>query len=83
MKETQDVARAGETVEALQQQLNDLESQFRSETQALEIRTDPMTEKLETIVLKPKKTDIAVSLVTLAWVPYWQDSGGRLTAAWK
>jgi DNA helicase HerA-like ATPase len=83
MKESQDVARAGETVEALQQQLNDLENQFRSETEALETRIDPMTEKLETIVLKPKKTNISVNLVALAWAPHWQDSSGRLTAAWK
>jgi hypothetical protein len=83
MKESQDVARAGETVEALQQQLADLEAQFQSETQALESSIDPMTERFENITVKPKKTNISITLVALAWAPHWQDSSGRLTAAWE
>ena len=83
MKESQDVARAGETVEALNQQLTDLEAQFQSETQALESSINPMIEKLESITVKPKKTNISVALVALAWAPHWQDSGGQLTAAWE
>ena len=83
MKESQDVVRAGETVEVLEQQLASLEAQFQRETQALESRIDPMTEKLETISIKPKKANISVTLVALAWMPYWQDSAGRLTPAWE
>jgi hypothetical protein len=66
MKESQDVARAGETVEALQQQLADLESQLQQETSAMESKVDSMAETLETVIVKPKKTNISVSLVALA-----------------
>jgi hypothetical protein len=83
MKESQDVARVGETVEALQQQLTHLESQLQAEIAALEVSTDPLTEKFETVTLKPKKTNIAISLLSLVWVPFWQQANGSLSSAWE
>jgi hypothetical protein len=83
MKESQDIARAGETVEAMQQQLADLEGQLQAETAALEVSTDPAAEKLESIELKPKKSNISITLLTLAWAPYWREVGGTKTPAWE
>ncbi|NWG08456.1 MAG: DUF87 domain-containing protein [Chloroflexi bacterium] len=82
MEEGGDVSRANETVEAIQQQLADLDAQLKSETDALAEKVDPLTESLETISVKPKKTDITVQLVSLAWAPYWQDEQGNVTPAW-
>jgi hypothetical protein len=82
MKESQDVGAAEENVAALQQQLADLEAQFKSESDALAAATDPLNEKLETISIKPSKANIAVKLVALAWVPHWRDADGRLAPAW-
>jgi len=83
LKESKDVGLAEENVAALQQQLADLESQFKSESEALASATDPLNEKLETISIKPTKSNIAVKLVSLAWIPHWRDNEGRLTAAWQ
>jgi hypothetical protein len=82
MKESKDVGAAEENVAALQQQLADLEAQFKSESDLLAAATDPLNEKLETISIKPTKANIAVKLVTLAWTPHWRDGNGSLTAAW-
>lgn len=82
MKESQDVGAAEENVAALQQQLADLEAQFKAESDALAAATDPLNERLETISIKPTKANIAVKLVALAWTPHWRDAEGRLTAAW-
>lgn len=82
MEESGDVARAGETVESLQKQIASLEAEFEAETAALAEKIDPLTEPLETISIKPKKTDILVQLVTLAWAPYWEDDQGNLSPAW-
>jgi hypothetical protein len=43
---------------------------------------DPGTEPLETVTLKPKKTNISVRSVVLAWTPYWQ-AGGTETPAFQ
>lgn len=83
MKESGDVGRANETVEALQRQRADLEAQFQAEVDSMSATVDPLTEKLETITLKPKKTDITVRVVFLAWAPEWRDGSGKVTAAWR
>jgi len=83
MKESKDVGAAEENVSALQQQLADLEAQFKSECDSLAASTDPLNEKLETISIKPTKANIAVKLVALAWTPHWRDARGALTSAWS
>ncbi|HMS85775.1 MAG TPA: ATP-binding protein [Nitrospira sp.] len=82
VKESKDVGVAEENVAALQQQLADLEAQFKSESDALAAATDPLNEKLETIALKPTKANIVVKLVALAWTPHWRDAKGVLSSAW-
>lgn len=82
MQEGKDVSAAEDTVEAIQQQIKDLEKQFADEAAALSERIDPLTETLETLTIRPKKTDIVVQVVSLTWAPYWQDSLGNLTQAW-
>jgi hypothetical protein len=82
MKESHDVTRADENVQAIQQQYDDLNAQFTTESDALASRIDPQTETLATISLRPKKTDISVTMVALAWAPYWQSAAGSVPA-WK
>ena len=83
IKESKDVGQAEENVSALQQQLADLEAQFKTETDAFAVAIDPLNEKLETVSLKPTKANITVRLVALAWTPYWQDGKGGLTKSWQ
>ena len=66
-KEAADVARAGETVDAVQNQIDDLNTEFKAEVDALESKLNPLTEPLESVIIRPKKTNIAVRLVALAW----------------
>ena len=82
IKESGDVGQAEENVSALQQQLAELETRFKRETDVLSAATDPLHEAFETISLKPTKSNITVKLVTLAWVPHWCDEKGVLTPSW-
>jgi hypothetical protein len=82
-KEESDVGRAKENVQALQQQLADLEAQFKEELDGLASKVDPTTIALETKSVKPKKTNIAVRTVALAWAPYWQSPGGKAAPGWQ
>ncbi|MGH7367893.1 MAG: ATP-binding protein, partial [Candidatus Rokuibacteriota bacterium] len=83
LKETQDVGRARETVAAVGEALAKIDEQFKAEAEALGASTDPLTEELETLALKPTRQNIAVRLVTLAWAPCWRDRAGALTPAWE
>ncbi|OGN72969.1 MAG: ATP-binding protein [Chloroflexi bacterium GWB2_49_20] len=82
MEESKDVARAGDTVESIKKQIADLQAEFNAEVTNMGDRFDPMTETLETLIIKPRKTDINVQLVSLVWAPYWQDAQGTLSPAW-
>ncbi len=82
-EESKDVSHAEDNVAALQQQLSDLESQFNAETSALAAATDPLTETLDRIMLKPSKSNIAVKLVALVWVPHWRMTDGTSLPAWS
>jgi hypothetical protein len=68
-KQAGDVGRANETVEAVQQQVRDLDAQLQEELSAAQEATDPASEKLETLTLRPKKSDVTVRRVMLVWVP--------------
>jgi hypothetical protein len=82
MKESQEVGHAEENVATLQQQLMDLEAQFKSESDALMAATDPLTERLDLVSLKPSKSNIVVKLVALTWVPSWRAADGTSVQAW-
>jgi hypothetical protein len=80
-KETGDVSRAEETVQAIAQQLTDLEAQLEAEVLALQTTHDVDSVSLEAVAVKPKKTNINVRLFTLAWAPYTSE-GGESKPAW-
>jgi hypothetical protein len=82
LKAQQDVARAADTVEAVDQMIADLDAQFKVEADGLSSTVDPLTESLETISIRPKKAAISVQLVALAWAPYWVDEQGSAQAAY-
>jgi hypothetical protein len=83
MKESEDVGRAQETVEAVNQMAANLDAEFKTEKDALENSFDAQTEPLETVTLKPTKTNIAVKVFSLAWAPYWHDAQGQATPGWQ
>jgi hypothetical protein len=83
MKESEDVGRAQESVEAINQMTASLDAEFKAETDALDKSFDAQTEQLETVTLKPTKTNIAVKVFSLAWAPYWHDAQGQATQGWQ
>ncbi len=80
LKEREDVARAQETVAAVQQARAALEAELQEEVAALEAPGE--SDRLEPVAIRPKKTDVRVQLCALAWTPYWRDRTGTLTPAW-
>ena len=82
VKESQDIGRAKETVDAVQQQLQQLDENLRAEIAAIETQFDASVEPLDTFVCKPKKSAIAVRLVAFAWAPYAVGGDGKAVPAW-
>lgn len=81
-KEAGDVGRAEENIDAIRQQYADLDAQFHVDLQAVEDACDPTNDGLETVVLKPKKTNIKVRALVLAWAPHAVSADGRCEPIW-
>ncbi len=81
-REKEDVERAQRDIAALQQRLDDLERDFRRESEALEAVVDPTAIELTAEVIRPRKSDITISRVALHWLPWWVDAQGVATPAY-
>jgi hypothetical protein len=68
-KESRDRETAEENLRALEQERAKLDAKFKAEVMQAEAKADPLTEKLEHLVITPSKTDIAVRLTALVWAP--------------
>jgi len=68
-KEKQDLEFAGENLDALRQQKRKLEVDFQTEVKLMGEKTNPLTERLETISIMTNKANISVKLVALVWSP--------------
>ncbi len=71
-----DVAIAQEKVEHLQQELDELEAEFQKSLAAVKEQFQPENIQLEELTVKPRKSDIAVQDVALAWTPWTVDASG-------
>src|SRR6185503_16017048 len=76
LKERQDVGRSAETVEAIEQQLAELNQQFAAEAGQGDGTASAVSDPLEPLVVKLKKTNNTVSACALCWAPFWQPAGG-------
>ncbi len=73
MKEKQDVKNVEENIQVLEQQIAELNSELETEITTLSESYDSDKLELEEINIRPKKSDISVKSVALAWLPYWRD----------
>jgi hypothetical protein len=80
LQQRDDVKRAEENVKRIEGQLAELQASFAQDTAGMGA-DGAATEELDSVLIRPKKADIDVTLVTLAFAPHWQDAGGTLTPA--
>ncbi len=76
-----DIAESEADIARLQAQMDDIKSQIEQETSALAQEFESATNDIQQTKITPKKTDIDVQLVALAWAPNWEvtydDTRGR------
>ena len=74
--ESQDVTRAEESLEVLQQRLEDTKREVDAEVARLETSLDANTVVLRPVEIPARKSDIAVGEVALVWVPWRKGADG-------
>jgi len=81
-KQAGDVDRARQTAEKLRADFAALNDALGDEIAALGSSYRAQDEELQEIVVRPKATDINLSLLALVWLPYTRDDSGRLQPDW-
>jgi hypothetical protein len=78
--EKMDIQRAQEQVSSSQSRLDQMEQQLQAEADKIGSAFDPATETLQSIILRPKKKDIAVQWSGILWLPFWHQENGSVEA---
>jgi len=82
-KEKGDVERAEANIDALTEELEELNADLQEQIDELEDRYDPLAEELESAAIRPRRADVDVRNVVLAWVPCVKTPTGVLEPLWK
>jgi hypothetical protein len=82
-RESQDVERAGDTLEGLKEKLAALQSECETETEQLTRSLDAANVALRRVELPPRKSDLAVGEVALLWAPWRRGADGFAGAAYE
>ena len=75
-------SQAAGSLESLRQEYAELQAKFQDKIAKLDTALRPESLALEPLPIRPKKTDITVERVVLAWMPYHAGTEGRIEAAY-
>jgi hypothetical protein len=78
-----DIDRAAENLEVLKQRRAELEREIESEVAALAASMDAAAVQLEQVSVAPRKSDIQVGRLMLAWEPWRRGADGFEGPAWQ
>lgn len=82
-QQAQDVDRAQADVEAYSEKIRELEDELAAEIEEIADRYDVDKLELEDLPLKPRKTDIDIRHIALAWTPFGRDAAGSKVALFQ
>jgi hypothetical protein len=74
--------RSQENMEIIEQQLADMEQEFRAESDKIADALDPFVIPCENQTIKPTRKDVVIQYTALGWLPYEKDSAGSIRPAW-
>ncbi|HEV8377085.1 MAG TPA: DUF87 domain-containing protein [Candidatus Polarisedimenticolia bacterium] len=75
-REREDVTRAAESAQQLQEDLARLQAELEAQISDIQQRADSSALLIESTALRPKKSDIQVGRVVLVWTPWETTPGG-------
>jgi hypothetical protein len=81
-KESMDVKRAQETLEATRQELENLDRQLQEDIERTEAAFDPESEVIREVSVKPKSSDLTLNFFGLVWLPFRRDARGQFAPDW-
>ncbi|MFT6398267.1 MAG: hypothetical protein ACJAYU_003025 [Bradymonadia bacterium] len=78
-----DVEQAEDKLDELLQDKELLTAELQAELEAIEVRIDPMKERLENVEIAPRRKDVTEERVVLVWLPVARDEAGNAKLAFE
>jgi len=86
-----DIVESEEEIAVLREEIEAVQTQFEEDAEVIAEKWDALLDEPDTHVIKPRRTDVRVDLVALAWAPAWEightSAAGRRTGgrveAWR
>ncbi len=69
-----DIEESHEEIEELQDEINELEEELKTEVEEISRKWENIRETAGTEELAPRRTDVTVHSVSIAWLPFWSIS---------
>jgi ribosome-associated translation inhibitor RaiA len=70
-KAGQTIAQSEQAIAELQTAINELEQELKEQTEAISLKWATLMDDLTTEEITPRRSDVNVDLVALAWLPQW------------
>jgi len=67
-----DIEESEAEIDRLQQEIQDMRRMMQDEAEAIGQRWTATVDQVETYGIKPRRQDVEVEVVALAWAPYWE-----------
>ncbi len=67
-----DVAESEAEIARLTKDVADLRREIAAEAENISARWDAVLDEIDTITVKPRRSDVRVELAALGWAPYWE-----------
>jgi hypothetical protein len=67
-----DIKESEEEIARLMEDIEEMREEMQEEAEAISARWDAVLDDIETFSVKPRRSDVRVRLVTLAWAPFWE-----------
>lgn len=68
----EDIAESEAEIARLQEEIEEMQESLEEEAQTITDKWAATLDEIETYAVKPRRSDVNVGLVTLAWSPYWE-----------
>jgi len=69
-----DIDKAQKDIVSLDKEMESLENELKAQIEIVKQKREKEISEVKEVVIQPKKSDIEIKMVSLAWIPKWEIS---------
>ena len=69
-----DIDKAQKDIVSLGKEMESLENELKAQIEIIKQRREKEISEVKEVIIQPKKSDIEIKMISLAWIPKWEIS---------